>query len=251
MAAVEQSLGFKVIATLLNNDDGNSVDISKNIKNIVIKKDYINNVFPLFIINMQITEDERDMIRDYDTDISLKVYSGNILSEITDDDMTDVMNDLVLDTIIRVYDKKFTTDTSSTDENNDDAEESNGAKAIPMLLYTISGIPKDIADSNTTHINVIYDNCKAPTALLNIVSDMPLQKDIYFDSSDLSSDMFRYILIPPQTPISAITYLDDNYKIYKNGNLNIFYDTNSIYLYNLYNNKRYFNKSVLYKELDS
>ena len=251
MAAVEQSLSFKIKTTLLNNDDGSSIDISKNVKNIMIKKDYINNVFPLFVVNMCLTEIERDMIRDNNTDISIRIYSGNSLmkSSEEDDDADSHLNTNILDTVLRVYDKKFTTDDSQSDENEDDIDDSSGTNNAPHLLYSVSGIPKDIVDSNTGHINVIYNNCKAATALLNIISNMSIKKDIYFDSADLSADMYNYILIPPQTPMSAISYLDLNYKLYNNGLLNVFYDTDQIYLYNAYNRNRIFNKSLLYKEI--
>ena len=250
MAAVEQSLSFKIKTILLNNDDGSSIDVSKNVKNIMIKKDYINNVFPLFVINMTLTELERDMIRDNNTDISLSIYSGNDMVKASDDDDSHLSNS-VLNTVIRIYDKQFTTDSASSDENEDDTDESTGTENAPNIFYSVSGVPKDIIDSNKGHINSIYDNCKVATAALNIVSDMSIQKNIYFDSADLSSESYKYILIPPQTPISALSYLDDNYKLYNYGALNVFYDTNNIYLYNMNNPNRVFNKMVLYKELDN
>ena len=239
MAVVEQSINYKIRTTILNNNDGSAIDISKNVKNIMIKRDYINNVFPLFVLNMTLTEEERDLLRDNDADISLKVYSGNALlgSQDEESDMNDYLSEVSIDTILRVYDKKFTTDSLNIDENEDDIDESNGTIGAPSLFYSIACIPKDIADSNSFHINNIYDNCKAPTALLNIVSSMNINKDVYFDSIDLSPEQYNFILITPQTPMSAISYLDDNYKIYTNGVLNAFHDIDKIYLYNIYNNK--------------
>lgn len=253
MAFEQQYKKFLVRADVVSNTL--TTNISDYITLIAVKKQFVNNSFPLFVISMMTTNEIRNIIRDNDDvkiHLSVYIYTYSENSGISEEDSnTAYPEELLYDTILRVYEKPYSITRYDIDE---DSQEDNSS--APFIPYTISCIPEDLIKKNNSVVNCVYEYTTPMTAAVNILTDNLLSNDmeLYLDANDskklniIKSDM----LIPPQSPIAAIKYLDDMYGIYKYGRAALFLDTSKrIYLYDILNGSRSMNRTFLYNHVSS
>ena len=234
---------FLIKATLL--DSTNNEDISSYISRISVKKNFVENAFPLFVMEMMVTATIRDILRDTNARISLTVSSFNYsdetsagVSEITES----YSEEELYSTILRVYEKPFTTTFSTKDQDTE--EDNNNAPFIP---YVVAGVPEKTIDRNKSIINTIYENAKTTNMVVDILTGELVKDDmdLYFEPGD-NVTRYKSALIPPLTPVSAIKYIDNTYGLYNDGACALFLDTNKVYMYNVLNNNRDFTKTFTY-----
>lgn len=208
MAFERQYKKFIVKAALLVDDK--SEDISQYVTSIMVKKKFIENVFPLFMINLLTTSNIRDTIRDNTCNISLSVSSfdyneNNGAGEEEDNSVYATEN--LYSTILRIYEKPVTTTYSANDEDIED--ESDERQNAPFIECSLSCIPEDLVEKNSGIVNSVYLDANTSTAVVNIISDMNIN-NLYFEPGDNKND-YKTLLIPPMTPTSAIKYIDSTY----------------------------------------
>lgn len=221
--------GFLVTANLINNSTGTSSDISQFVVDVMVRKRYLSDSFPLFVIDLRTTPSIRDEIRDNDCTIALTISYYTIQSSNGDEiDTSDkVAEGIVYDGNIRIYDKPFTTTTTKKDDDNQDNIGIN--EAVPYVYYRVAGIPDDLMTANEDVVGGIYKNATLADVLVNILSSTNIH-NIQLQTPD-NKELYNNIIIPPLSLVPAITFLDNNYRIYETGH-NLFIDYGpTIYCY--------------------
>lgn len=219
--------GFYVSANLLF-DNGESEDITSSIIDVMVRKRFLQDAFPLYVIDLQTTENIRNSIRDRECSIALRISYYNIVSsENTDGGGENTPEEeVIVDDIIRLYEKPFVTTASKKDDDSDNDSDENPQKEAPFIYYRVSGVPESLIVKNRNIINRIYSNTKIINPIVNILSEFG--KKMYIQQVD-NNEKYRSILIPPLTSIAAIRYLDETYDIYNDGYI-LFLDSSKVYL---------------------
>jgi hypothetical protein len=240
MAFVNRIEKFVIEATLLNLNDGESYDISSYISDVNIKKDFISTSFPLVVINMMTVETFRDIMRDNDVSVKLKISKYiDIDQEQNQDADGIVLNDIVINTVIRSYKKPFTsTSTKTEDEEEFDTNAKDTTKAY---AYQIIGIPEELIQKNSSVINEIYQDVKIDEVLVNILSSIE-SRSIFIDPSD-NIDLQESLMIPPMNVIPTVKYIQDVYGIY-NAGLSLFFDFDGTYLTKIFASSREYGNTL-------
>ena len=224
---------FLVEATLLDYTDGDSLDISSSVMSINVKRDYISNSFPLFVVNLRLTEELRSKIRDNEVTLDLKVDKYQDLDdEQTEETETPVITGRVMDIVIKPYKKPFSTANIREEDDEDTSLQTN---TISLIDYQFSGIPEQLILKNIEVVNEIYENAKISDILINIISKTETGK-IFIDTVD-NKEREDSLLIPPMNIIPAIKFLQEYYGIY-NSKMGLFFDLTGTYIFKHFNKSR-------------
>jgi hypothetical protein len=226
---------FLVEATLIDRTNDQTIDISSFIHSINVKKNYVTNSFPLFVINIMTTEQVRNIMRDNEISINLKVdkYSDSDSETSEDSDEIPVIEERIINTTIRIYEKPFV--STNTFKEEDDEESDSFSDVIQTVPYQLTGIPEELIKKNDKIINEVYHDIKINNALVNILSKVE-KNEIYIDNSD-NKRRYDSLLVPPLNLIPAIKHIQSNFGIYASP-IGIFFDMNKTYLYKLFNKNR-------------
>jgi hypothetical protein len=217
---------FVVESNLLVIETGESYNVSSFISDINVRKDFTATSFPLVVVNMMTTEEYRNIMRDNDVSLRLKVSKYTNIDDENQQDVSEiVIDEVVFDTVIRSYKKPFSTSNTKTEEENED---SNNIKDTTKLFpFQIVGIPEELIQKNRIIVNEIYENARMDDILVNILSKVE-DRSIFIDPSD-NTDREESLIIPPLNLIPAIRYLQEVYGVY-NAGLTVFFDFDGTYL---------------------
>jgi len=226
---------FLVEATLLDHTNSDAINISSFINSINVRRNYMEESFPLFVINMMTTQQVRDKMRDNDVSINLKVTKYFDLDSETNADSTEqpVIDSAIFDTTIRIYEKNYT--TSSQKLEDDDEEGDNPSTVLQLIPYQFTGIPNELISKNKEVINEIYEDAKMNDILVHILSSIE-NNEIFIDPSD-NNEKEMSLIIPPLNIIPSLKYLQNSYGIYNSG-MGLFFDLNRTLLFKKFNKNR-------------
>jgi hypothetical protein len=231
---------FLVEAYLLNGDSDSSVDISRYVTDINVRKDYAQSSFPLVVVNFMITEQLRDTMQGNDVSIRLKVSKYvDVNQDTTQADSIVSVDEVVFDTVIRSYQKPFSSTMSRTEEDNESGD--NQRDTIQLTPYQIAGIPDDLISKNRLVVNEVYEDARIDDVLVNILSSVE-QRRIFVDPSD-NVERERSLIIPPMNLVPAIKYLQEVYGVYDAG-MSLFFDFDGTYLTKLLAQSRVYSNTL-------
>jgi hypothetical protein len=230
---------FLIEAFLIDITNDLTIDISKTINSIAVKKNYQTDSFPLFVINMKTTMDLRDRIRDNNVKFSIKVSKySDIDTESQEDEGNLLIEDVIIDTTIRVYTKEYSASNARIEEDLEDTPDTQ-LNTIQGVFYQITGIPEALITKNDIVVNEVYQDAKIEDIIINILSKV--DNNIYMDQPD-NTEKEESLLVPPLNVIPALRYIEEIYGIYR-APFSIFFDMNKTYLFNMYNiNREFANK---------
>jgi hypothetical protein len=233
---------FLVEATLLDLANNDSRDISQSIRSIAVKKNYIENSFPLFVIGLMVTPELRDKMRDNIFRLALKVFKYSAVNNETDEDVESLPIDgEVINTTIKVYSKPYTSSSSRVEEGSEGQDTQN--TTVQLVPFELAGIPEDLITKNDNVINEIYQDAKMEDILINILSSVD-NNTIFLDTPD-NTEKEDSLIIPPFNVIPSIKYLQDIYGIY-NSPIIIFFDLQKTYISKIYNENRTYRNNFEY-----
>ena len=220
MAFVKTTQKFVLESNLLDLETGDSVDISKYLIAINVKEAYFENAFPLFVLEISCPEEIKDRIRDNDFQVSLRCYKYDYDSgtnqETEEDDNEIAMNEVVFDTVLKVYSKPYI--SSEMTQTNDDAQTSDQVEektSIPMFNCQLSTIPLEQIKINEMILNQVFVDAIPADVVVNLVGDT-CGTDFYMEIPDnLKSE--PEVIIPPMNLIPAIKQIQEVYGIYNYG----------------------------------
>lgn len=224
--------GFLIEAYALDNDTGDQYDISDTIEDVMVRKRFIQDSFPLFVIDIRTTEEMRDILRDNNISIHLRIsyYSVDENNDGTDtsDDNSVTELGVVYEGTIRIYEKPYPTTASKIEEESDEDEDQ--TTSTPFVYYQMSGIPEDLLEKNETSLNMVYKNCEIVDAAVHLISSIDTTSTVYMQETD-NKDVFTDIFVPPLSLVPAISWLDTKYRCFYNHPSSFFLDSDEIYLY--------------------
>jgi hypothetical protein len=231
---------FLVEASLLGIDNTESIDVSRYITDINVKKDFAQSSFPLVVINMMTTEAVREQMQSNDVSMRLKVSKfTDVDGEQDGGDSSVSIDEVVFDTIIRTYTKPFSSTMSKTEDDNEDRD--NQRDTVQLIPYQIVGIPEDLIQKNAVVVNEVYDSSKMDDILVNMLSRAETGT-IFIDPSD-NVERHESLVIPPMNLVPAVKYLQEVYGIYDAG-MSLFFDFSGTYLTKLFAQTRQYRNSM-------
>ena len=213
---------FLINSYLKVNDTGEQYDLSNSIMQVAVKKDYSVNIFPYYVVKLQVLKEIRDIIKNNKTTLYLTINQYSINEE--DPGATEpVVESTVVSTPLRIFDHNLT----ELDEKplSDDADED--PVGNQQFALTLQCIPDDLMILNDEVINDVFVNATIDDALVEILGDC---NNVYIDVPD-NKERYETLLIPPLNRSRAIKWLDKYYGIYKS-KTNLFFDTDGTYLTN-------------------
>ena len=213
---------FLINSYLKINDTGEQYDLSNSIMQVAVKKDYSVNIFPYYVVKLQVLKEIRDIIKNNKITLYLTINQYSINEE--DPDATEpVVESTVVSTPLRIFDHNLT----ELDEKplSDDADED--PVGNQQFALTLQCIPDDLMILNDEVINDVFVNATIDDALVEILGDC---NNVYIDVPD-NKERYETLLIPPLNRSRAIKWLDKYYGIYKS-KTNLFFDTDGTYLTN-------------------
>lgn len=233
---------FSVISNIINKTENKEYDISDKIKSIVVDKDYVNNIFPYFVISIYATEELRKIIRNNDVSISLTINEVNVDFEAINSDENITSNrdikDSCLSTVLKVFNKDLS-DIALPDDIDDNSEDD--AVKNKSILISLECIPEKELNKNSKIVNTSYYKASMDEMIVDILSDD--DNDIYINPSE-NKNREDSVLIPQQNIYNSILFLQDNYGIY-NSKMLFFLDTDSTYVQEMFKRDKEYYKNKL------
>ena len=205
-----------------------STDYSLNgmIQSVAIKKDYSTDIMPLFVLKLLVPTEIREVIRKDDVKISIKIDQFSARDSLEDDDNADpVIEDNLLNTMLRLYDKNI----REINIKEEDDPESDEALKNQKYEIVLPCIPDLLVSYNDDIVNTVYNNANMDEILIDVLAKYNM---LYLDPSD-NREREECIFIPPLNISKAIEYLDENYGIYDT-EASLFFDTYKTYMYKKY-----------------
>lgn len=231
---------FLVEANALNLSNGESYNVSSFVSDINIRKNFIGTSFPLVVVNMMTTDEYRSIMRDNDISLKLRVTKYNDVNNESEQDSAEILVDeVVMDTVIRSYKKPYTTGNIRTED--EDEAENNSRDTTKLIPFQVVGIPEELVSKNSSVVNEIYSNARMDDILVNLLSRVE-SGSIFMDPSD-NIEREESLIIPPMNMIPAIKYLQEVYGIY-NAGLSVFFDFNATYLLKTYAEEREYTNTL-------
>lgn len=219
---------YMIEGTLNNKISGELINVSDYISNIIVRKRFIQDVFPLFVIDFRTTETIRNIIRDNECSLHLKVsyFNNDTSGNVDGGEISQIVPEgIVLDTDIRIYNKPFASTVAKKDDDQD-SNDSSQSDAIPLVPYRISGVPEKSISINSSATNNIFVDAEPIDALVHILSSVTNNPIVIQESDNKST--YKNIIIPPVNIIPALKLLQNNYIVYNDG-MCLFFDTNQSY----------------------
>lgn len=231
---------FLVEASVLGIPNSDSLDVSRYVTDINVRKDYSQSSFPLVVVNFMITEQYKEIIQNNDVSIRIRVSKfTDIDDEAQEGDSSVVVDDVVFDTVIRSYTKPFTSTMSRKEEANEAS--GNQTDSVQLIPYQIVGIPDDLIQKNSVVINEVYEDAKMDDILVNLLSRVESGR-IFVDPSD-NVDRQRSLIVPPMNLVPAIKYLQEVYGVYDAG-MSLFFDFGGTFLTKLFARQRQYSNAL-------
>ena len=225
--------GFLVEARVLDATNGEEYNLTGCIEDVMVRKRYIEDTFPLVVLDMRTTEEMRNIMRDDDVSVYLKITYYNVddiqtATEIDSAHVTEIGK--IFEGIIRIYEKPFSTTASKVEEEN--GEETSQKESAPFVYYRMSGIPEDLISKNEECVNNIFQDATLADALVYEISSVDKSSNMFIQEPD-NREVFNSILSPPVSIVESIEFLDDTYRhFYKHG-YNLFIDSSGWYMYDI------------------
>lgn len=235
---------FIVSVSLINSKTNETIDLTKAVGSIAIRKRYYSFSYPLFVVQLRIDENTRKYIAMNDVDISLSINRFTVNENTTQsEDITtndQVIDKNLLNVILTPYDKSKIFANPNT---SDVQEEESSSEVITsqLISYEISCIPKDSLNYNSTIMNECFLNANVNEILLNIVSNI-YTGDVYLQES-YNTKRYDSIVIPPMSLIQAVDFLQEQYFLYETA-ANMFFDSDKLFIYDIKESSRTFNNEM-------
>lgn len=223
--------GFLITGNILDDTTGSTYKMDGCFDSILVRKRFLNDNFPLYVANLRTTEEMRNIMRDDDIRLYLRISYYNISTSQTADELdTNEVAEagIVFDGIIRIYEKPFETTAAKVDDDNSDGITQ--TQSAPFVNYSLTGIPENLIEKNETVVNDIFADAELADVIVYELSNIDKTSNMYIQET-VNKTVYSDILLPPVSIIPAIKFLDTTYhRIYKH-DAAFFIDSNNIYLY--------------------
>ena len=242
---------FTASIAVINEDTGEELQLQNALSAIAIKKNFAENVYPLYVLTLKLTETDRQYIVKNNVSIALKVGKYDV-SESTDQSTDEsssspTITGEVIDELLKPFDKaKIMVESNSADDVDSDS----GSETVKAqrVSYSVACIPEKELEYNNSIINACYSGANVNEAGINVISEAYSGKIYYQESENVTR--YDSLLIPPMSLIEALRYLNSAYEMYAN-EMTPFFDGGKLYVYDIRDSSRAFENSFFINVLRS
>lgn len=223
--------GFLITGNILNDDTGETISVNNCIENVLVRKRFIEDSFPLYMVKLKTTQEVRDIIRDNNIHLYLRISYYNIDASQSPNEVDTSMvaeAGVIFDGTIRIYEKPFETTAAKVEEETDTGLSQ--VQTAPFFYFKLSGIPEELLQKNETVINDIFKNAELADVLVYELTNIDKTSNLHLQET-VNKERYSDILIPPLSLVPALTYLDNQYEHFYKYDANLFIDRNNIYFY--------------------
>lgn len=235
MSWVKVNQGFNISGYLIDKTNNNDVLLDGMIVSVAVRKDFMDDILPLYVVTLECDYDTREIIRTCATSLTLTCDEYNIPEDVSNETEYDItentfsVNLKIFDPNLQEIDIKQTSD-----------DESEELALNQKFTVVLNCIPYEAYEQNSAVINVCYNKASMNEILVDILSDK--NRELYLDNSD-NSNREETILIPQMNKSNAISFLQNVYGIY-NDDAYLFFDDHATYLTKKYNTSVYSTNSI-------
>lgn len=214
------------LEVLLPNKDPIKIN-NANINSIMIEKDFDNNFFPIFCMNVFFETDIYYNIMKYRTSVKFKVKLEKYIHPIEETETSVfkyrevVFNDIFV-SFIKDNEPNIHKDLLNKTERSDDGNVPYTGTEFDLFLFKES----DMKNSKTM-VNTVIQKGTMTDTLTFLLSKSGVKKVLMAPLDNI--DSYEEIMLLPVPVIQNITYLEKQYGFYKNGSI-LFYDLDNTYL---------------------
>lgn len=218
---------FKITVNAINRQTSEIIDFSDTLISFSGKENYLENVFALYVLKFQISNEQLQFLSENDVNFSISVLRAtNVLNQSNEDyDLNDVTYDKeIFNDVLRPFNRPKIENIKDKEYESDDDATPDQQK----IIYTVNCISIAALSYNNPIINGIYTDTTLKNVLVNIVSSV-FKETLYFQDPD-NTAIFPTIFIPPMNLVPALEFLESGYEIYKS-DFNMFIKSDHFYVY--------------------
>lgn len=205
------------------------VNLSKYLVNVVVTSDYKDKIMPMWAFNFQLPYSIKRELQEEDFSLPFRIYSIK-KSGIEGNDPYFPDEEVIYDEVIYEDEIIEYTKTHSNIKQYTEDEENVDQNAIQSLPYTISGLSKNIMETNSSILNGNYRNSMSLNALKASIQDLDKKINIITSDANLVRE-YEQIIIPPMNLIPAIKHILTYYPIYNTYTGIFFNDPNNLHIF--------------------
>lgn len=218
---------FKITVNAINRQTSEIIDFSDTLISFSGKENYLGNVFVLYVLKFQISNEQLQFLSENDVNFSISILRAtNVLNQSNEDyDLNDITYDKeIFNDVLRPFNRPKIENIKDKEYESDDDATPDQQK----IIYTINCISIAALSYNNPIINGIYTDTTLKNVLVNIVSSV-FKETLYFQDPD-NTAIFPTIFIPPMNLVPALEFLESGYEIYKS-DFNMFIKSDHFYIY--------------------
>lgn len=218
---------FKITVNAINRQTSEIIDFSDTLISFSGKENYLGNVFALYVLKFQISNEQLQFLSENDVNFSISILRAtNVLNQSNEDyDLNDITYDKeIFNDVLRPFNRPKIENIKDKEYESDDDATPDQQK----IIYTINCISIAALSYNNPIINGIYTDTTLKNVLVNIVSSV-FKETLYFQDPD-NTAIFPTIFIPPMNLVPALEFLESGYEIYKS-DFNMFIKSDHFYVY--------------------
>lgn len=218
---------FKITVNAINRQTSEIINFSDTLISFSGKENYLENVFALYVLKFQISNEQLQFLSENDVNFSISVLRAtNVLNQSNEDyDLNDITYDKeIFNDVLRPFNRPKIENIKDKEYESDDDATPDQQK----IIYTVNCISIAALSYNNPIINGIYTDTTLKNVLVNIVSSV-FKETLYFQDPD-NTAIFPTIFIPPMNLVPALEFLESGYEIYKS-DFNMFIKSDHFYIY--------------------
>lgn len=218
---------FKITVNAINRQTSEIINFSDTLISFSGKENYLGNVFALYVLKFQISNEQLQFLSENDVNFSISILRAtNVLNQSNEDyDLNDITYDKeIFNDVLRPFNRPKIENIKDKEYESDDDATPDQQK----IIYTINCISIAALSYNNPIINGIYTDTTLKNVLVNIVSSV-FKETLYFQDPD-NTAIFPTIFIPPMNLVPALEFLESGYEIYKS-DFNMFIKSDHFYIY--------------------
>lgn len=218
---------FKITVNAINRQTSEIINFSDTLISFSGKENYLENVFALYVLKFQISNEQLKFLSENDVNFSISILRAtNVLNQSNEDyDLNDITYDKeIFNDVLRPFNRPKIENIKDKEYESDDDATPDQQK----IIYTINCISIAALSYNNPIINGIYTDTTLKNVLVNIVSSV-FKETLYFQDPD-NTAIFPTIFIPPMNLVPALEFLESGYEIYKS-DFNMFIKSDHFYIY--------------------
>jgi hypothetical protein len=217
---------FTLESKILFTDNSDNIDISKYIKSINVYKNYVENVMPLYIFNLNISQDIKNELQTRPFMLSAQMYSIDVSNKNEDYNVEKIYDKLIFNIVIREYDKTYSDERTVEDKTQDE-----NVDEMKGISYVIQGIPDSLVSLNSGIYNNVFANCNVIQAIKGMLSYNSTKLNLIYDKNP-NNIIYENVIIPPYNLIPIVRWIDNTYNIYDEYS-SYFLDDDGLHIYRL------------------